>query len=230
MSTLVTAFLPCRAGSSRVPRKNTRQFGPFKHGLIEIKLTQLLACNSIDTVVLSSNDNTIIDYAKSLGNPKLSIHLRDNSLCTSATSTDSLITHANNIIKKSHILWTHVTSPFVTSDIYSDIIERYFHSLEYGHDSLMTVTPLHSFLWNELGPINYNRSTEKWPRTQTLTPINEVNSAAFIASSDIYSQYADRIGNKPFLYPLNKLIGFDIDWEEDFTIAEHLLSFLNPYQ
>lgn len=71
--------------------------------------------------------------------------------------------------------------------------------------------------------MNYDRNVEKWPRTQTLTPVHEVNSGVFLAHASIYRELDDRIGRKPYLHPLGKLISHDIDWPEDFTIAECLL-------
>jgi CMP-N-acetylneuraminic acid synthetase len=219
----VTAFLPCRKGSERVAKKNTRPFGPFRSGLLEIKISQLLECNDIDEIVLSTNDEEIIDFAVRLGHYKIRIHRRDENLSTNVTSTDELINHANELITSGHILWTHVTSPFVGARVYSDIIASYRNALMRGHDSLMTTTKLHAFLWGENGPVNYDRTLEKWPRTQTIKPIHEINSAAFLAPVDIYRRHNDRIGLCPLLYPLDRLCGFDIDWEEDFTLAELLL-------
>lgn len=224
MNNSVTAFLPCRAGSERVPKKNIRPFASYKYGLIEIKIAQLLACKAIDKVLLSTNDNEIISYANSLAGPKLNIHRRSESLSTNTTSTDDLIQHAHDLVSSGHIFWTHVTSPFVSSSVCEKIIESYFRSLSQGYDSLMTTTPFRGFLWNKHGPVNYDRNFEKWPRTQTLAPLHEVNSAAFLASSDVYAKYSDRIGNYPYLYSLDRVIGHDIDWEEDFLIAEQLLS------
>ena len=87
----------------------------------------------------------------------------------------------------------------------------------------MTTTFFNGFLWNDKGPLNYDRKIEKWPRTQTLAPLHEVNSAVFLASANVYSRHLDRIGNRPYLYPLDRFIGHDIDWEEDFLMAEQLL-------
>jgi CMP-N-acetylneuraminic acid synthetase len=224
----VVAFLPCRKGSERVPLKNIRPFGPFSHGLIEIKLRQLLSCGAIDRVVLSTNDDEILSLANDLCvGDRLVIHRRDESLCSSATSTDDLVAHAAKLIvplsAECHILWTHVTSPFVTAWHYAEIIAEYAQALSQGHDSLMTTTPLHSFLWSESGPINYDRAVEKWPRTQTLIPVQEVNSAGFLAPASIYASHNDRIGPHPKLFPLDRMVSLDIDWEEDFMIAEQLL-------
>ena len=224
----VIAFLPCRKGSERVPRKNIKPFGPFERGLIEIKLSQLLTCSDIDLIVLSSNDDEILDLAQDLhAGDKILVHHRSEELSASETSTDELILHAADLIapiaSNGHILWTHVTSPFVTAALYTEILAAYFDALNNGYDSLITTTSLHSFLWTEAGPLNYDRYVEKWPRTQTLTAVHEVNSAVFLAPAKIYSSHGDRIGSIPKLFPLNRFSSIDIDWEEDFIIAEQLL-------
>ena len=216
----VSVFLPCRKGSERVPKKNIKPFAGIENGLVELKLKQLLSCDVIDEVVLSTNDEAILTFAASVVHPKLRVHKRIDSLCTSSTSTDELVAHAAELIPKGHILWTHVTSPFINAKVYQQIIEQYFKSLEQGYDSLMTTTLIHGFLWDEQAPINYDRSKEKWPRTQTIAPVHEINSGVFLNSAENYRQFDDRIGNKPFLYPMNKITAHDIDWHEDFVIAE----------
>ena len=91
-----------------------------------------------------------------------------------------------------------------------------------GFDSLMTVTEIQSFIWDDSGPINYDRTEEKWPRTQTIKPIYEINSGVFLADCEIYRKNKDRIGDCPYLYKLDQLDGFDIDWPEDFVIAQQM--------
>lgn len=220
MKNKVTCFLPCRAGSQRVLRKNIKPFAGFEYGLIQVKLQQLLASEIIDEVVLTTNDDDIIAYAKSIVTKKLRIHKRVDSLSSSSTSTDQLVAHALELIPEGHILWTHVTSPFVTQKHYDQVIRVYRDQLENGYDSLMTTTAIHSFLWQNEQPMNYDRAIEKWPRTQTLEPIHEVNSAVFITSTEVYKNFDDRIGRRPYLYELDKLTSYDIDWPEDFSVAE----------
>lgn len=205
-----------------MPRKNIKPFGPFPHGLIEIKLKQLLGAANIDHIILSTNDQEIVDFAQSLAEEKIAIHWRVDELASSQTSTDELVGHALELVGEGHILWTHVTSPFVTSYLYDDMALKYSKALEAGYDSLMSVTPLHGFLWNDAGPINYDRMVEKWPRTQTMAPVYEINSAAFIAHAAIYQRYNDRIGARPFLYQMSKISALDIDWDEDFQLAEQV--------
>ena len=216
----INCFLPCRKGSERVPKKNIKHFANIEFGLIEIKLKQLLACDGIKQIFLSTNDEEILEFASSFSTDKLVVHKRCEELSSSSTSTDDLISHALDLIPKGHILWTHVTSPFVTASDYDNVIEQYSLALKEGYDSLMSTNLIHGFLWNTQGPINYDRNREKWPRTQTIKPIHEINSAVFLNSTENYKMYNDRIGKNPYLYPMNKIQSFDIDWEEDFKIAE----------
>lgn len=223
MTEKLTCFLPCRAGSQRVARKNIKPFAGYEHGLIQIKLRQLLAVERIDEVVLTTNDADILAYAESLDEPRLRLHRRVEALSSSTTSTDQLVAHAFELIPEGHILWTHVTSPFITGKHYDDVIQAYLEQREQGYDSLMTTTAIHGFLWQYEQPMNYDRTMERWPRTQTLAPVHEVNSGAFLAPADLYHELDDRIGRRPYLYLMDKFDSFDIDWPEDFIIAECLV-------
>lgn len=220
MTEKVTCFLPCRAGSQRIVRKNIKPFAGFEFGLIQVKLHQLLSAELIDEVVLSTNDTDILAFAESLNEPQLRLHKRVENLAASETSTDQLVAHALDLIPGGHILWTHVTSPFITEKHYDRVIRVYFDQLEKGYDSLMTTTAIHAFLWQAGQPMNYDRSAEKWPRTQTLEPVHEVNSGAFLAPCTVYRELDDRIGQRPYLYELDRFTSYDIDWPEDFMIAE----------
>ena len=212
-------FLPCRKGSERVLNKNTKPFANNKSGLIEIKLKQLINVTAFDKIVVSTDDQCIIDIALSLNHEKIFIDRRPKSLATSETTTDSLIKYVAKILNCKHILWTHVTSPFIDENYYNKAIEIY-RSNQGSFDSLMSVTNQSKFLWSEDAPINYDRSIEKWPRTQTLKPIYEINSGIFISSLKNYYKFEDRIGLKPFMFELPHNIAFDIDWPIDFKIAE----------
>ncbi|CAM3611261.1 cytidylyltransferase domain-containing protein [Halomonas lysinitropha] len=223
MTDKVTCFLPCRAGSQRVVRKNIKPFAGYEFGLIQVKLRQLLAAELIDEVVLTTNDADILAFAESLQEPRLRLHRRVEELSSGATSTDQLVAHAFDLIPEGHILWTHVTSPFITGKHYDQVIRVYFDQLHRGYDSLMTTTAIHGFLWQDQNPMNYDREIEKWPRTQTMKPVHEVNSGAFLAPADLYRDLDDRIGRRPYLYELDKFTSFDIDWFEDFVVAECLV-------
>lgn len=212
-----------RKGSQRVKNKNIKEFAGVKGGLTFVKLSQLLKSNKVDKIIVSTNDEEVKNIVYSFNNEKILIDDRPEHLASSNTSTDDLIKYIPSIIDSGIVLWTHVTSPFVDEKIYDDMIDKYLSSLD-TNDSLMSVTKIQKFLWDEKKPINYDKSKEKWPRTQTIEPIYEINSGAFIADVEIYKQHSDRIGIKPLLYELSDKQAFDIDWEDDFEIAEILWS------
>ena len=210
-----------RAGSERIFEKNTRTFANIQGGLCKIKLEQLILCDLVKNIIISTNDHRVVEISNSINSKKIKVISRPDKLASSSTSTDELIKYVPEVMTDCHILWTHVTSPFIGPEIYSEMIETYFSNLN-QFDSLMTVTKIQKFIWSKREPLNYSRSTEKWPRTQTLSPLWEVNSGAFITSREIYQAKLDRIGDTPFLFSLSNEIAFDIDWPPDFEMAETL--------
>ena len=219
----INVFLPCKKSSSRVKNKNKRKFADIDYGLLRIKINHLVKCKSIDKIYLSTNDEKIIKFVKYLKNDKIIIHQRiDKTLSTSKTVTQKLIEHASDIVPDGHILWTHVTSPFVNKNIYEKIIKKYKQILKKKYDSLMTVTELKGFVWDNKKPINYNSKKIKWPKTQETKPLNRINSAVFLCSRENYINKKNRIGEKPYFYKLSRFEGIDIDEFEDFYFAEYI--------
>jgi CMP-N-acetylneuraminic acid synthetase len=219
---MITAFLPCRLGSQRVPNKNIRTFAGIEGGLLKIKLDQLSDTKKIDNIVVSSNDPRILEFASKYKNSRLVIDERPDHLGSNTTTTDELIKYVPSIIPKGNVLWTHVTSPFLKAEDYDQVIEHYFKVVTDGYDSLMTVLKIQGFIWDKKGPLSYKRDRLKWPMTQNIEPLFEVDSGVFLSTIKNYKELDDRIGNKPFLYQQNKSKSIDIDWPEDFTLAERL--------
>lgn len=231
MNNKISVFLPTRAGSERVKNKNTRDFAGVKGGLLSIKLDQLLSLSKVKEVVLSTNDEVSIAVAhKHLTNTKLKLIRRPDHLAQSQTNLTDLVNYVPSICNNEHILWTHVTSPLVIAEDYEQAIDLYFENINQGYDSLMSVKEIQNYIWSESGNKVLNRKEgdlKKWPRTQDLEKIFEVNSAIFIASKKIYKEEQDRIGLRPYLLKHSSLQSVDVDWEEDFKIAEKLFSLLH---
>ena len=66
-----------------------------------------------------------------------------------------------------------------------------------------------------------------WPRTQDLEPLYEINHTMFLAKREVYTVQKNRIGQKPLLHIMDEFHSKDIDWEEDFTIAEIMYKYIN---
>jgi len=226
----ISVFVPTRKGSERVVNKNTRPFCGFSNGLLEIKLKQLLKTKAVHEIILSSNDEISLEFGAKLAkiDDRLKIVVRPDFLSSSSTNLTDLVKYVPSVCSKPHILWTHVTSPFVNPEDYDNAISLYFKSLEKGYDSLMSVKTIQNFLWSKEKNDLINRlSDAKWPRTQDLMPLYEIDSAFFIASKDIYINTHDRIGEKPILMQQSGYKSFDVDWEDDFELAELIYEYFN---
>jgi CMP-N-acetylneuraminic acid synthetase len=222
-STPVHVFLPCRAGSQRVPKKNTRAFAGIPGGLLELKLIQLSQAKTIASVVISTDDPKVMEIAercRGLFSISFEIIERPHELAI-ADSLDKFVAYVPSIMSPGVVLWTHVTSPFFSSHQIDHAVQHYRSHVEKGpYDSLMGVTRIQTFLWNETGCISHDREQVKWPQTQDITPIFEVNSSVFMISRDEMLRRCDRIGDRPYLMETVKLDSCDVDCPDDVVIAE----------
>lgn len=221
MKEKIVFFLPTRKGSLRVKNKNTRPFAGIDGGLMENKIRQLVETMKLDEIILSTNDEICMEIAnKYTSDSRLRIIERPNELCLDTTNLQDLISYVPTITDANHILWGHVTTPICDAKEYDKAIDLYFSKLIEGYDSLVSVIEFKNFLMNNAGKLVNNTTSIPWPRTQDLEALFEINHAIFIAKREIYIEYKNRIGLKPLLYFMDKLKSLDVDWEEDFIIAE----------
>lgn len=222
-----TVILPIRKGSQRIIHKNIKPLGPFKFGLTEIKLRQLLATDTFSEILIDTDldeIDEIVDYI-SEGKPcdKFNIQRRDPRYAGSDATTDDLIRHLIGKVTNTHVVWTHVTSPFFNGGCYERFMDAY-HSRGAEHDSLVAVDVLREFLWTKSGPMNYDRSVLRWPFTQTLEPVYLINSAAFAIPAALGVELGDRLGNSPSFFQCEQFEGFDVDWPAQFDMVESLVN------
>lgn len=218
-------FLPTRKGSERVINKNTRTFAGIEGGILKLKIDELLRVKSINKIIISTNDSETIEVAKSFATDRIVIIERPDELCLSSTIIEDFINYIPSIVNEEHVFWVHATAPFVTAEDYEAALSKYWEVLNGNvYDSLISVTKIQQFIWDAETKqcVNHDRSVIKWPRTQDLKPLYEINHAFYINSRKNYINNSDRIGKTPYLYELDRVKSFDIDWEEDFVMAEVL--------
>jgi N-acylneuraminate cytidylyltransferase len=218
----IAFFLPCRKGSQRVKNKNTRNFAGIEGGLLAVKLSQLIKAETINEIILSTNDKECVAIASIFLTKceRIKIALRPNELCEDAANLQDLINYVPTITRAPHIVWGHVTTPLIDAIGYDRAVEMYFLKIKEGYDSLVGVLQLNNFLLNRNGKCINNTTQLSWPRTQDLEPLYQVNHSMFITSRETYFTVKNRIGFKPYLHTMDKFSSIDIDDEEDFAIAE----------
>ena len=218
-------FIPCRSGSERVRNKNTRPFAGFTGGLLELKLLQMAQVEELESIIVSSNDSIVLDYAADFASKRDSRVKplpRPDELGRSSTTMDEFILYIARLCEVGNIVWTHVTSPFLTAQHYRESIRAYEEAVATGHDCLVSVTKLQRFIWDEKGPVNYDPGELKWPRSQDLRPLYEINHGMYIMPFALMRECGDRVGRKPYFYELDEHDALDIDWEPQFHFLEQM--------
>ncbi len=195
----------------------------MQSGLLELKLLQLSRVTDLDEIIVSTNDDDISRCALRMSSEvdsRITVDHRPAELATSVTPMSRFIRYCSTLRDEGVILMTHVTHPFVSSSVFNTLIQSWDNARQNGHDSLVTVTRIHKFLWDASGPYNYDSAIEKWPRSQDLKPLFEINHAAYILPIAVMRECDDRIGRNPFLHELPESIVMDVDWDDQFTLVE----------
>jgi len=214
----ITALLPMKGHSERIPNKNMRLFygRPLYYQIIET----LLSSNYISDIVINTDSPVIaenairhFDQIKILNRPK--------ELQGDFIPMNDIIAHDLSQLNGEHFLQTHSTNPLLTTTTIEKAINSYFKNL-YQYDSLFSVTRLQSRLyWKDARPINHD--PQKLLRTQDLSPLFEENSNLYIFSKGSFKRAGNnRIGLKTQMFEIDKCEAIDIDEERDFKLAEIL--------
>lgn len=215
----IVAVLPCKVGSQRVINKNTREFS--EKSLVEIKLGQLTKVPEISKIIVSTNDSIVVDVCKKMNHPKIEIHWEVRSEESRKNNMGMVDYFAEVFNFDGHLLWTHVTSPFINEETYSRAIKLYLENL-HKHDSLVSVNKIKGYLWGEdKKPITYDLERDsRWPKTQNTKACYLINSGIFLLPLKTLKEKKDRLGDNPIYFECNEIEGLDIDWQEDFDLAQ----------
>ena len=217
MNQTVTALVPMRNDSERVPGKNYRSFAgrPLYHHVI---LT-LLACPQVDQVVIDTDSPFIMrDAAENF--PAVRLIERPSHLRSGDTPMNEVLLHDVAQLQSSWYLQTHCTNPLLKAETVGAALGRFFGSLPV-YDSLFSVTGVRSRFWDAEGrPINHDPM--RLMRTQDLAPVFEENSNLYLFSGENLEKRRNRIGQNPLMFEIDRLEAADIDEELDFLFAEFL--------
>ena len=213
----LVGLLPMKGHSERVPRKNLRMIAgkPLFHWITET----LLRSPSIDEVIIDT-DSDEIEEAVRTSFPSVSVHRRSERLQGDMVPMHDVVADVARSIDHDHVLQTHATNPLLRSRSVEAAIAAF---LEPGsHDSLMSVTALHTRLYFGDGrPVNHDPTVLL--RTQDLDPIYEENSNIYIAPRSLIVATGRRVGVEPILFSIPREESIDIDEDLDFRVAEFLL-------
>ena len=215
---LVTALLPMKGHSERVPNKNLRPF--CNRPLCHWTILNLQKSHYVKDIVVNTDSQEIAENIRQ-NFDRVKIIDRPDEIRGDLVSMNTIIAYDLSQLPGEHFLQTHSTNPLLNAETIDKAIELYFHNLRM-YDSLFTVTRHNArFYWSDGRPINHD--PQEMLRTQDLPPIFEENSNLYIFSRESFKQSGNRrIGLRPYLFEINKLEAIDIDEEDDFLLAELL--------
>lgn len=217
MKNKIAALVPMRHESERVPGKNFRPFNgrPLYHYII----ATLLGCPLISEVLIDTDSPVILEDAEK-NFPAVRLVKRPDHLRAADTPMNEVLLHDVTRIDADYYLQTHSTNPLLRTETVTEAINTFLNKLP-EYDSLFSVTPVQSRFWDEgARPINHDPS--QLLRTQDLRPIYEENSSVYMFSRGVLEARRNRIGERPFMFEMDRIEAWDIDEESDFLIAEFL--------
>lgn len=203
------AFVPIRLNSQRVSGKNLRSLGgrPLLCHILET----LTHVGSIDEVYVFCSDERI----RELLPEGIRFLKRSEELDRDTTLGREIYDSFTATVQADLYVLAHATSPFIRAATITDAIEK-VHSGQY--DSAFSAEKIQTFAWYQGRPLNY--ALDNIPRTQTIEPVYIETSAFFIFPRELWCSRGRRIGERPYMAVVDRIEGLDIDYPEDFAMAE----------
>jgi CMP-N-acetylneuraminic acid synthetase len=217
----ISALIPARGGSKRIPRKNIKLLKGKP--LIVYTIYAALKSRYIDAVYVSTEDSEIKKISLSAGAKVLD---RPSKLATDTAKSIDVTKHFVNEIDPEVIVLLQPTSPLRNASHIDKAIEIFMDS---GADTVFSVCRRHIgpqwILEKEDGKLKFKFKNElNVTRTQDEKETYEFNGAIYIYDKKTVLE-SDKfvMGKKIYPYIMGKAESIDIDEPEDWELAERLL-------
>ena len=212
----ITALVPIKSNSTRLPNKNFKFFNGkplFHHVLETLQNTDEIGLIYVNTDSIQVKNDCVHLFSK------VRIIERPEHLIEDEITMNTIIDYDLSRIEGEHFLQTHCTNPLLSKKTIRECIQSYLGNLE-NHDSLLSVDCIQKRTYRKNGTA-INHDSEIMLQTQELEPIYIENSNLFLFSrASFYQAGKNRVGKTPLFYPTPTLESIDIDYPEDFTLAE----------
>ena len=214
----ITALIPMRHHSQRVPGKNYRLLNGIP--LYQHILTTLQQCPEITQIAVDTDSEEIITgLIKSF--PDVVVIPRPVALLADNVPMNDILMYDVSQVPADLYLQTHSTNPLLSSATISRAINTLLKSMP-EKDSLFSVTKLQTRLYDEQGKaINHNPKILL--QTQDLPPVYEENSCIYLFTVESLHKNKTRIGASPILFETDPEESWDIDEETDLKMVELML-------
>jgi N-acylneuraminate cytidylyltransferase len=189
-----------RGGSKSIPAKNLRPLCGIP--LVEWCLRAAMKANRIDTVLLSSDDENILDIGRGLG---CEIHVRRAEDATDTTSSEQSMIAA---------LREHPLGADAQTVIF---------------DSMVTAVESHAFSWQieEDGSATPGYDPQNRPLRQSMVGRRQENGAFYITRRTLLDAESCRLGGRIGCHTMAAHTATEIDDDFDWAVIETLIEKLD---
>lgn len=210
----VTAIVPMRHNSERVPGKNYRPLAGVP--LYRHVVRTLRDVPEISRVIIDTDSELILDDAAKVFPDVTAVvrppHLRDGEI-----PMNDVLAHTMSFVDTDTVLQTHSTNPFMRAATFSAAVQTFLEQNDH-HDSLFSVTRLQTRIWSsDATPVNHDPAVLL--RTQDLEPLYIENSCFYLFNKRALLASGNRIGTRPYMFEVDAIEAIDIDEERDFALA-----------
>ena len=220
-------LIPARGGSKGIPRKNLVPLAGKP--LIQYTLEAALDCDSLDRVILSTDDEEIAEFGRQIGVEVPFI--RPVELATDDASTRVVQRHALQWCKQEEgalpeaLVTLQPTSPLRTKRHIDEAVSLFQKEQA---DSVLGVTPVREHPYEMVGfsEGRMYRAVDRPAhvvRRQQYPLFYKINGAVYVTKCSVLVDQDTGNGERVFEYPMEWEESVDIDSLHDLQAAEELL-------
>ena len=208
---MITAVIPTRKGSTRLPNKNVLDFKG--EPLLVRKIRQLKESRLIDRIIVASDSAEYLNLASSSG--VKSLMMLPDVLTGDNSSFSDLVAHVADQFIGDILAWTPCTAPLVDAPMYDAILDEWRRD---DYDSCIMVSPERRYTMRDGKPLNYVPGPGH-VYSQNMPPLHVWSGAMWAASAQDMVKWRYFHGPTPQLFEIPKHKAVDIDDAYDLAQA-----------
>lgn len=208
----IVAIMPIKLKNERFPGKNLCILGDKP--LLRHQLDLLIQIKELDEIAVFCSDEEIKKYLT----PEVTFRKRPEYLDLATSNFTQIFECFMNEVSADIYIYAHATAPFVEI---STIRECLSAVVSQNYDSAFCAVKIQDYLWKENKPMNFDAANI--PRSQDLDPIYRETSGVYVFKSTVFKKYKRRVGIRPYIKEVSFKEAIDINYPEDFRVAELFL-------
>ncbi len=212
MKTVV--MIPIKLNNERVPGKNVKCFSDGTPLMVLIQQACLDA-KLVDEVYVYCSKEEVCEYLL----PGVKFLKRPEYLDGNGANCNDILREFMKEVEADIYVASHATGPFTKSQSIDECIQKVASG---DYDSAFLAKRIQEFLWSEGKALNFD--VQHFPRTQDLVPIYSEAPGAYVFTRETFLTYGRRVGAKPYICEVSEIEARDIDYPEDFEIANAIYS------